>query len=323
MDKTAPVKTKKLVTWNAFLFLVFLVISGFLWFLFALSRRYVVEMDVPVRYVNLPQEYLVTTPLPHKIKANIRDIGFNEFVSHWFSKDSVPIIIDLGERFDTTRHDFIIPQGELSKMISGRMSTSAEVQDCYPRSIYVKYERLYSKEVKVALRSDIQTSDQYDFDGPIRLTPQTVTVYVPRPLLDSIQAVETERVILKNVKSAQHRTVRLVSPSYVRCVPPAVAMDFDVKQFTEKTVAVTVEGKNVPQGYLLRSFPASVQVKFNVDLQDYDSIEAEDIRVYADYRRAGDSSRYCLLEAVCSHPKIRNLRVKPSSVEYILEQKLH
>lgn len=322
MNRSATQK-KRLITGNAFLFFLFLVISAFLWFLFALSKKYVVELDVPVQYVNAPQEYLLTTSLPKKIKANIRDVGFNEFVAHFFSKDSVPILIDLAERFDTTRHDFIIHQGELTKMISARLTTSAEIQDCYPRYIYVKYERLYPKEVKVRLRSDIQLADQYDFNGPIRLTPQSVVVYAPLSMLDSIRNVETEMVSLRSVKSNQQRTIRLSTPSSVRCVPANVTMNFNVKQFTEKTISITIEGKNVPRGYILRTFPAHVQVKFNVDLKDYDSIQQEDIRVFADYRSVNDSTRYCPVTAVSANPNIRNLKVVPSSVEYILEQKMH
>ena len=53
------------------IFLFFLLITAFLWLLEALRKNYETVIQIPISYVNLPNDYIITNELPQKTRITI------------------------------------------------------------------------------------------------------------------------------------------------------------------------------------------------------------------------------------------------------------
>ena len=58
------------------IFLFFLFLSTIFWLSIALNEVVEKEISVPIRLVNVPQNAVITTPLPDSVRVTLRDKGF-------------------------------------------------------------------------------------------------------------------------------------------------------------------------------------------------------------------------------------------------------
>ena len=78
------------------IFLFCLVIAMVLWFLRALENTYETQINHPVRFVNLPDDYVLLKPLPRRLTFEVEALGFAILKHNWnFSK--TPVTIDFRE----------------------------------------------------------------------------------------------------------------------------------------------------------------------------------------------------------------------------------
>ncbi len=87
---------------------------------------------------------------------------------------------------------------------------------------------------------------------------------------------------------------------------------------TEKKLQVDVSLQDVPQGKSLRIFPSRVTVYLRVRLSDYETIDAESVRVWCSYPVRAKQS--LPLHADVPDSRVLKVRIVPDEVEYIIEQ---
>ena len=161
-----------------------------------------------------------------------------------------------------------------------------------------------NKTVPVELSGDILYRSQYMPSGPIRLVPDSVTVYGDKTRLDNVDHVSTVPVNLDDVHESQHGALRLRSVKGVRMSEGEVSYEIPVARFVELRATLPVSVLNAPAGHQLQVFPSQADVvlhcTFPVVRDPFDSIQ-----LYVDYGDFASSlSGRCI-------PRIRNL---PSGV---------
>ncbi|MEA4950801.1 MAG: hypothetical protein VB068_14335, partial [Petrimonas sp.] len=72
----------------------------------------------------------------------------------------------------------------------------------------------------------------------------------------------------------------------------------------------------------VKFFPSQTEVSFSVTLEEYKKIAPEDFEVELDYKKffKNETGRVDL-ELSKSPPAIRNVKLSPSSIEFLLESK--
>lgn len=70
-----------------------IMIATVLWFLRALENTYQTQINHPVRFTNLPDDYVLLHPLPNRLALDVEALGFSVLKHNWnFSK--TPLTID-------------------------------------------------------------------------------------------------------------------------------------------------------------------------------------------------------------------------------------
>jgi hypothetical protein len=86
-----PGKKRKRRQVSVLLFCI--LIATVLWFLRALENKYETQINHPVRFTNLPDDYVLLHPLPNRVSLDVEALGFSILKHNWnFSK--TPLTID-------------------------------------------------------------------------------------------------------------------------------------------------------------------------------------------------------------------------------------
>lgn len=299
-------------------FLVFLLLSAAFWLVNALDKERIMILKVPVTYSGIPENIIFEDEMPRMVRVRVRDLGKNLWFYHLNPLSEVNL--ELKQKF-VEKGLVSVSNTSLQKIISDRLLPTTAVLGIEPESFVGSYVRQDQKKVPVRLKTQISTEHQYMLCEQPSFSPDSVIVYGPLTVLDTLRSVTTRVLELRNIKESKRSNVELQSIPSVRYSHESVVVDICVEMFTEKSTQLTVQIINSPENINLRSFPATVRATFNIRVNHYNDFDVNDIQVVVDYNeiRRGNISRK-RLRVINNKFYISNIRIEPEEVEFLLER---
>lgn len=180
-----------------------------------------------------------------------------------------------------------------------------------------------SKRVPVKLISDFTFDKQFEISSDIEITPSHVEIYGPRQLLDEINEVETEELKIKNLHESTEKAIKLnqFSDKNLSLNATEVLVRIPVEKFTEGTLEVPIEAKNVKKGFNVKFIPDKIRVKYLVALSRYNDPGVEMFRAVVDFSKVeSEASSKVKVDLVKEPAFVRSVSYTPQRVDYILRK---
>ena len=269
---------------------------------------------------DVPDNVVLTSELPSNMKITLKDRG-TVLVNYSWGQGLLPLTLDFTEYSDKG-NQVRIPSMSLAKKISAQLSQSTKLVAIKPDTLEFIYTKGAAKTVPVKLCGTITPERQYYVSDTI-FSPDSVRVYAPKSILDTITAAYTKTVDFEGVSDTVRKRVSIAPVKGARFIPDYSDLTLKVDVYAEKTVDVPVVGVNFPHDKVLRTFPSKVKVTFQIGLSRFMEVDADDFQVVVDYNdlqnEGGDKCRLQLKEM----PKgVNHVRVNPKEMDYIIEQKV-
>lgn len=299
-----------------FLFLFFFLLASGFWLIQTLDNEYETRVTIPVRLRDVPENVVVTTEPEANLKVRIRDKGtmlINYLLSKTFSPLHIDFMVEEGNHVQ-------IPTSIFSRTIANQFSNSTQILQIQPDTLEYYYSTGQSKRVPVRFLGNVTAGPRHYLTDTI-FTPDSVLVYAPQVLLDTIHAAYTSPIDLVNVEDTLRREVELRNERGIKFVPSVAHLTLATDMYTEKTVDVELHGINFPPDKQLRAFPSKVSITFRCGLKQFREIDASDFLLlvsYEDLLKLGDSKYTVKLRSI---PKgVSNIRFNPAQVDFLIEQ---
>ena len=299
-------------------FLLFLILASAFWFVNALDKERETEIIVPVLFEGVPQDIAITNKI-HSIRIKVKDQGLNLFT--YSQRNFSSITFDLGRVFYEKGRIKISPD-QIRGKIARFLLPSTSILGIYPDSLNLQYERLSTKTLPVEFNSKIELSHQYVLSEDIRISPSEITVFGPKSVLNKLKSVKTEFLDLEKLNDTTYINTKLSPIKSVNFASDEIKVSIFVEMFTEKSVQLPVIIQNCPDRIVIRTFPAVVNVTFNVGMSHFNAVNSDDLSVVLDYNEIEhnkDSKQ--TLKLINTKSFISNVKVDPAEVEYIIEMK--
>ncbi len=299
-------------------FLFFVVVSFCFWLLRVLNDDYETEFAIPLRLENVPGNVVLTSEPPDELRVTVKDRG-TVLANYMLGQTFHPLALDFKEYVDRGTR-VRIPVAALSKEITKQLSPSTRLLAMRPDTLEYIYTEGKAKKVPVRLQGKIVPDRQY-YVSDVVYSPDSVMVYAPREILDTITAAYTRDPGLKNITDTATCRVGLADVKGAKFTPSYSDVTELVDIYAEKTVEIPVRGINFPAGKALRTFPARVQATFQVGLSHFMSVNEEDFFIGVTYESLLENKTTKCPVHVKSVPRyVNHVRLNPKEVDYIIEQ---
>lgn len=300
------------------IFLFFVFVSFCFWLLQVLNDNYETEFSIPVRLKNVPDNVVMISDLPSDIRIGVGDRG-TVLVNYMWGQTFYPVTVDFTEYAYKGNH-VQIPASLLTRKITSQLNQSTKILSIKPDTLEFIYTQGKGKKIPVKLQGSVKADRQFYISDTI-YSPDSIMVYAPKNVLDTISVAYTETVDIEHLSDTMRRRVDLKPVKGARFMPSYNDVTFWVDVYAEKTVEVSVVGSNFPSGKILRTFPSKVQVTFQVGLSHFKEVTADDFVVEVDYNELLENhSEKCkpVLKIVSSY--VNHARISPQEIDYIIEQ---
>ena len=217
----------------------------------------------------------------------------------------------------------VVSASELQKIVYQHLSSNSRIIATKPDKLEFFYNYGAKKRVPVRWTGRVIPEDLY-FISRVRYMPDSVDVYASSQRLDSITVAYTERLNHVSFRDTLIINANLEKIKGVKMVPDNVRLEFFTDVLTEEKIeGVPIQGINMPEGKILRTFPMKVTVSFVTGVSVYRSLKAEDFIIVADYNEiAASPSEKCRI-FIKKYPQgISRVHLSTDEVDYLIEEQI-
>jgi hypothetical protein len=308
---------------NSFVFLFFLLVSTIFWFFNALNKKYVAIIQIPVEFVNFPENKLVTGESTDYVDVKIATNGYSFIKYKSAALKKTVINLQLHSIYKVNEADdrrFYLLTSTIKNEISGFFDRDVEIKSISPDSIVFNLNEVIKKKVPVMRNFLLNYRKQYMLKDEISLIPDSVLIKGVASVLDTVDFVYTQTKVFDDVHDSLEFDIDLektpdveYSSNTVKCIVP-------VEEFAELSFVLPIEIENLAQGYTLKLFPAEAKVVCNVGFSEYRQVFKQQFRFTVDYNDLEKKSERIKLNLSKFPDNVQSIRYYPISVEYLLEE---
>ena len=267
---------------------------------------------------NIPKNAVLTSADTDTIKVTIRDKGFALF-SYQFG-DVLKKIRPSFRTYSRNNGMGVVPASDLKKLIAQQLSSTSVITAVKPEKLEFYYN--YGNKKRVPLRwSGRVIPEELYYISRVDYSPDSVTIYASDEKLDSISMIYTEPLNYANFRDTLVAHCEVAKTKGVKIVPDQVKVTFVTDLLTEERIeGIPIQCLNMPEGKVLRTFPAKVAVKFVTGASIYRTLRPEDFTVYADYEEIRKHPTEKCRIFIKDVPRgISRARLEVNMVDYLIE----
>ena len=289
-----------------------------IWFLSNMSRSYSGVLGVPVVAECNLQGYSNVSSNSSMLSVRCRAGGFRLLQEETRrSRRPVRVAFDRADLRHDTGERFFVTGNVMNNYLRQIFGDKVDVEDIVTDTLYFMFSPENNKRVPVNFAGDFSYRTQYMASGPLRLVPDSVTVYGEKARLDLVDHVSTNQMYLDDVHETQHGTLRLRRIKGVRLSDEIVSYELPVSRYVEMRSELPVTVRNAPGGRHLDVFPSRATVilhcTFPVGRNPFESFE-----LYIDYEDFASSLSGRCVARVTDLPRgVLDYRVDPAVFDCI------
>ena len=300
------------------IFLFFLVLSSGFWLMITLNEQSEAEIEVPIKYVGVPGNVVMTGSTDETLTVRVQD---RRFVLLSYISDVVsPVKADFTVCASSENGVGLLKQADIMKQLHASMFNSSKIVSVKPENIKFYYNYGERKKVPVEVAGKIAVAGSY-YMSKVTYSPDSVTVYALRSRLDSIKCVHTVPLNYPSINDTLFVDAAIEKIEGAKCVPDMVRVGFYTDILTEETFDVPIKTINVPEGKLLRTFPMRANVTFVVGASIVRTLNPSQFEVIADYAEIEKNpSEKCNIYIRKVPHGVKRPRLNLRKVDYIIEE---
>ncbi len=300
------------------LFLGCLIISFLCWSLFALSNRYLYNVDAAVKYVNVPPQRAFHPLQSDTVTMRVEGSGWQVlFSSLRFRPHDVEV--DLS---GLKTRDWILFSSQLG-YINRQFDANQRIVSVMPDTLFFNFSKQSEKRVPVKLSYDLEFRKQYDITSDVEISPKFVRVTGPVEDLVRIESWATDTLRRTDVEQNIQAKVGLqrMTKANISVYPTVVDAKIPVGEVTEKIIQVPIRAENYRPYRSVKILPEKVTLTLLVPLDRYAAIQPENFEAVIninDWKANNISDLPVLITRSPEYTRI--VRMSPQNIQFLLDK---
>jgi YbbR domain-containing protein len=295
-----------------------IIFAGLMWFSINMGYEYVIVRHVPVVLEGMKPGKALKYPVPKTVA--IRFSGHGWELATMLVAGDMKYYVDVSnlssERFLVTKHD--LPE-HIKTLLT------VEPVDIKPETLMLALDELREKRVPVAQRINPQFREGFGQVGPIRVTPESVTVLGTADLVKEITVWHVARRLYHDLRTPVDEEVPLEETGTISIAvePTTVRLHIDVQQFAEKTFpGIPLSAPGTPLNREVIFIPPKVDVIVRGGIEQLAKISPNDIQAAVMYQTLTLDSSGIVVPTVSVPPGVQVIQRTPERFQFFIRKKL-
>ncbi|MCK5639092.1 MAG: YbbR-like domain-containing protein [Flavobacteriaceae bacterium] len=300
-------------------FLLFFLLSFLFWMLIKLSKNYISDVEFNLVYTDEPKNKLFEKNPDEKVVLTLKTMGF-KLINYGLKKRELNYSLNDIKKIKGSNY-YSLTKSNIN-LLQAQLSAETTVLKIKPDTLYFEFGVKKSKKVKIISHVNLQFKPGYNLVKEQTIEPDKITISGPENVIDSINEIHTEIIELNDVSESFINKINLVSPTNsISLSSDHVTIKGNVEKITEGTFLLPYKVINIPNKYLISTYPKEVKVIFQVALKDYNKISENSFKIECDYKQTDDNNLEYLIPKIVEKPEILfDVKVVPNKIEFLIKK---
>ena len=307
-------------------YLVFLLIAIVIWYLNALNKELTADLKFAVRYIDLPEDKILTNTPPEYLTLTLNAQGFS-LLKYRFGLNFYPVTLEasyqtLRRKSNSSQEYFLTTQSVFDR-IAAQLSSDVKLKLIAPDTLRFLLSETVKKKLSVKPALQLQFDKGFLPRGEMMIEPGEVTVTGPKAIVDTMQYVYTRTKVFRKLKDTFKSSIALQPVHQLRYSVNEVQITQSIERHTEATITAPVEPVNLPEGLTMKVFPGTVTINCMVPVVDYEKLQPYMFRAVVDYNSVKNASDHQAKARVTISRKpdyVTDVTFHPKNVDFIIEK---
>lgn len=297
------------------MYLLFACVAFIFWIFLSLENEVQRDFEIPISLDHQPDSIILIGDLPSHINVVVQAKG-SQLLSYSWGK-----MPELKLRFteDSRSNNFYMSRERFESRVRDYFGQSVQVVAIKPDTIKVAYTTSKGKKLPIKLRLDAKPNLQCVINGDITCNIDSATVYTNSKLPSELVYLQTEPVVLSNLKDTTIVEAKLEHIYGAKMIPDRVRIRIPVEPLIAKRRQESINVINKPDDVGFLTFPSSVEVTYLVPMSRYQ--DDFPVKVYVDYSTLDTRNNRIKVNHAPVPSIYRNLSLSVDSVEYVVERR--
>jgi hypothetical protein len=298
---------------NLHIIVLSVIFSVILWISISLSNDYYATVNVPVKLTNFPTGYSTPSVIPKDISVKLKGKGWKLLGVNLSTKSDYNISVEDSGKISVSLYNFLAENQWLSSDI--------EVIDISPDTLSFYVEKDYLKKVSIVADLDLSYKPGYGLASPVKIYPDSTTVYGPKSVVRNLTFVYTKRKSFKDLDDQTNEQVPLEDLPGVIYNNKDVQVNLNVQKIVDKNFDnVTVSIIDLPMDRDVVLLPNKITVGVRAGIEILGKMKSENIKAYVNYRDIVLDTLGSIIPKT-DLPKNTTLEyIKPERLRYIIKK---
>jgi len=285
------------------------------WILNALNKdNYTTIVDYPIAWDYDQDNYMAVKPLPETVPIQISGNGW-DLLRKYFKLNEPPYIINLEE---PSSRNFILT-ADLKRPL-GDFITPTNLIGMLEDSIIFNIDKIELRKLILVLdTTSFSLAKNIEVEGPIRFSPEQVTVKGPTSILElykgKFPVTLNENRISQNFQKSVPISINKNLAEVVSLEAESVEVSFTVIQFLEGNKRLKVKKINFPRTVSLQNEEITPMITYLVDGNKVTELKDIEFDAILDYRKRNKEDSTIAIEVRPNPSFIKEIIVEPAFVK--------
>lgn len=304
-------------------FLICLLISGFIWTTMVLSKDYSSSLYLSLQWENTGSLMVIQPAQGSELEVVVESQGYGLFRGKRQVKRNKIALSPGDGHSKRTGYRYVVDSRKLKDQISELLGKSVVIREIKPDSLV--YYLCPVEERELSVNPIIRLSDELkDLNpGKAETVPPTVRVQGPSCILDTLSYVQTDTVFTDIDQLRSTVGIRLNSV-YLSTEVSEVQVTTPLFERVEQRRTVAIQCLNVPNGFRVKTFPDSLELRFRIPSNRASLVRSSEFRVVASLPEDSlslKSLRYLALRLESIPEDAESVVLSHDRVEFVLLEK--
>jgi len=301
------------------IFLLFLMLSFLFWMLIKLSKNYIADVEFNLTYTEIPQNKLLQNEPDKKIKLTINTIGF-KLLGYSLKKRNLNYSLSEIKRKRGSEY-YSLTKSNIN-FLQSQLSAETVVLNVIPDTLNFDFGVKKSKKVKIIPNITLEFKPGFNLIKNYNITPKNVTISGPTKIVDSINEINTEEIVWKDISESFENKIKLLIPHEgISLSTNEILVKGKVEKITQGSFNLPFKVINLPKNYIISTYPKEVKIIYQVALNDYNKISENSFKIQCDYKQTDENNLEYLIPVIVEKPEILfDVKIVPNKIEFLIKK---
>ncbi|MDD2346303.1 MAG: hypothetical protein PHY85_09180 [Bacteroidales bacterium] len=273
----------------------------------------------------MPQNMSIPKDYEQELTISVSGHGYN-LLREKIEKVKIPLILDFSNNKNPINiysnpnnctQSYILTK-DVKAIVNKRFGDNINLVKISPDTIYFNTTQTYSKRIAIKPLITFQPDVNYVKNGEITIRPDTITVYGPQSIIDTMEAVYTKPTDLGIINDNNVHPLEINTFKNLRYSKTSVLVEIPMEKYTETILKIAINSINVPEKLKVRVMPSEVSVSFKVPLSDFSEVNPSDFVATVDFKDI--QNQEAEVSVTCSRTELQITNISPISVKILPQQ---